>query len=176
MNQFSTSVILIGMPGSGKSTLGIQLAKMLAKDFIDTDLLIQTKHGQTLQDIINNQGYLALRDIEEQVLLDTHYPNHIIATGGSAVYSEKAMQHLHHYGQIIFLDVALSELKSRVSNIDTRGLARRPGQTFEELYEERQKLYERYANITINCTGKSQKEILDLIIYEDTEVYMDKDA
>jgi len=176
MNSYTTSLILIGMPGSGKSTLGILLAKMLAKDFVDTDLLIQLQHNKTLQDIVDNQGYLALRDIEEQVLLNTHYPNHIIATGGSAVYSEKAMQHLHHFGPIIYLDVALSDLTARVNNIDTRGLARKPGQSFEGLYEERRKLYERYATLTINCTGKSQQQILDDIIFAEAEAYSDKDA
>jgi len=176
MNQFSTSLILIGMPGSGKSTLGILLAKLLAKDFVDTDVLIQLQQNKTLQDIIDDAGYLALRDIEEQVLFNTHYPNHIIATGGSAVYSEKAMQHLRHYGQIIFLDVALNELSARINNIDTRGLARKPNQSFEELYLERRALYQRYATITIDCTGKSQHQILDEIIYEEAGAYSEKDA
>jgi shikimate kinase len=176
MNSFSTSLILIGMPGSGKSTLGILLAKMLAKDFVDTDLLIQLQHSKTLQEIVDHQGYLALRDIEEQVLLNTHYPNHIVATGGSAVYSEKAMEHLRHFGQLVFLDVSLEELRARVKNFDTRGLARKPNQSLVELYNERRTLYQQYANITIDCSGKSQEEILELIIYEDTEVYTDKDA
>ena len=176
MNSFNTSLILIGMPGSGKSTLGILLAKMLAKDFVDTDLLIQIQQDKTLQDIVDNQGYLALRDIEEQVLLNIHYPNHIIATGGSAVYSEKAMQHLHHFGPIIFLDVGLSDLLTRVNNIDTRGLARKPGQSFEALYDERRVLYQRYATITIDCTGKNQEQILEEIIFAEAEAYSGKDA
>ena len=176
MNSFSSSVILIGMPGSGKSTLGILLAKMLAKDFVDTDLLIQIQQNKTLQDIVDNEGYLALRDIEEQVLLNTHFTNHVIATGGSAVYSEKAMQHLRHYGPIIFLDVELSELMTRVNNIDTRGLARKPGQTFEELYQERHILYQRYATAIIDCSGKNKEQILEEIIYAEAETYLDKDA
>ena len=176
MNSFSNSLILIGMPGSGKSTLGILVAKMLAKDFVDTDLLIQIQQDKTLQDIVDNQGYLALRDIEEQVLLNTHYTNHIIATGGSAVYSGKAMEHLRHYGQIIFLDVALSDLLTRVTDIDTRGLARKPDQSFEDLYKERRALYQSYAAITIDCTGKSQQQILEEIIFAEAEAYSDKDA
>jgi shikimate kinase len=176
MNSFTTSLVLIGMPGSGKSTLGILLAKMLARDFVDTDLLIQLQHNKTLQDIIDTQGYLALRDIEEQVLLNTHYPNHIIATGGSAVYSDKAMQHLRHFGQIIFLDVSLSDLLTRVNDMNTRGLARKPGQSFEELYKERRKLYQRYATITIDCAAKTQQQILDEIILVEAEAYSDKDA
>ena len=176
MNQFSNSLILIGMPGAGKSTLGILLAKLLAKDFVDTDILIQLKHNKTLQDIVDNEGYLALRNIEEQVLLDTHYPNHIIATGGSAVYSDKAMQHLNHFGQIIFLDVDFPELAIRVNNINARGLARKPNQSLAELYEERRVLYQRYANIIISCTGKTQEQILEEIIYEEAGAYSEKDA
>ena len=176
MNQFSTSLILIGMPGAGKSTIGIILAKALAKDFIDTDLLIQLQQNQTLQDIVDTAGYLKLREIEEQVLLNTHYPNHIIATGGSAVYSAKAMHHLRHFGQIVFLDVPLTELTTRVKDFDTRGLARKPNQSLSELYDERRELYKEYANITINCSGKSQEQILTEIIYEEAEAYTDKDA
>lgn len=176
MNQFSTSLILIGMPGAGKSTIGVMLAKALAKDFIDTDVLIQLQQSKTLQDIVDNEGYLSLRAIEEQVLLNTHYPNHVIATGGSAVYSEKAMHHLRHFGQTIFLDVSLEELTARVKDFASRGLARKPDQSLAELYNERRALYQEYANITINCSGKSQEEILTQIIYEEAEAYTDKDA
>lgn len=176
MNQFSTSLILIGMPGAGKSTIGVLLAKALAKDFVDTDVLIQLQKNKTLQDIVDTEGYLKLRDIEEHVLLDTHYPNHIIATGGSAVYSEKAMHHLRHFGQTVFLDVSLQELTTRIKDFDTRGLARKPDQTLTELYNERRSLYQKYANIVIDCNGKTQEEILTQIIYEEAEAYTDKDA
>jgi shikimate kinase len=176
MNQFSTSLILIGMPCAGKSTIGIVLAKALAKDFIDTDLLIQIQQNKTLQDIVDNEGYLKLRAIEEQVLLNTHLPNHVIATGGSAIYSESAMQHLRHFGQIIFLDVPLTELTERVKDIDTRGLARQPDQSFADLYHERRALYQAHASITIDCKGKNQAQIIDEIIYEEAEVYTEKDA
>jgi len=176
MNQYSTSIILIGMPGAGKSTIGVMLAKALAKDFIDTDVLIQLRQGKTLQDIVDTEGYLALRGIEEQVLIDTHYPNHIIATGGSAVYSEKAMQHLRHFGPIVFLDLALNELSTRIKDFDSRGLARKPNQSLAELYDERRMLYQKYATITINCNGKNQEDILAEIIYEEAEAYTEKDA
>lgn len=176
MNQFSTSIILIGMPGAGKSTIGIVLAKALAKDFIDTDLLIQIQQNKTLQDIVDNEGYLRLRAIEEQVLLNTHFPNHVIATGGSAIYSESAMQHLRHFGQIVFLDVPLAELTERVTDIETRGLARQPNQSFADLYHERRALYLAHANITIDCKGKNQAKIIDEIIYEEAEVYTEEDA
>jgi len=176
MNQYSTSLILIGMPGAGKTTLGILLAESLSKDFVDTDRLIEQQQQKTLQDIVDSQGYLALRAIEENVLLNMHYPNHIIATGGSAVYSDKVMQHLRHFGQNIFLDVPLSELSARVNNINTRGLARKPDQSFEDLYNERRALYQQYASITIDCAGKTREEILEEIIYEEAEAYSGKDA
>ncbi|GGY72242.1 shikimate kinase [Cellvibrio zantedeschiae] len=176
MNQFSTSLILIGMPGAGKSTIGVLLAKALAKDFVDTDVLIQLQEEKTLQDIVDTQGYLKLRAIEEQVLLNTHYPNHVIATGGSAVYSEKAMHHLRHFGQIVFLDLPLAELSKRIKDFDTRGLARKPDQSLAELYSERRKLYQSYANITIDCLGKKPDDILAEIIYEEAEAYTEKDA
>ncbi|RYG14521.1 MAG: shikimate kinase [Chitinophagaceae bacterium] len=176
MNQFSTSLILIGMPGAGKSTIGVMLAKKLARDFIDTDVLIQLQKNKNLQDIVDSEGYLKLREIEEEVLLNTHYPNHIIATGGSAVYSDKAMRHLKHFGQIIFLDVSLVELNDRVNDFDTRGLARKPNQSISELYNERRRLYQQYADITINCDGKTQEEILTDIIFQEAGAYTDKDA
>jgi shikimate kinase len=176
MNAYNTSLILIGMPGAGKSTIGVVLAKALAKDFVDTDLLIQLQHNQTLQDIVDNQGYLKLREFEEQVLLNTHYPNHIIATGGSAVYSEKAMQHLKHFGQIVFLDVPLAELVERVKDIATRGLARQATQSFADLYHERRALYQAHASITINCSGKSPAQIIADIIGEEAEAYTEEDA
>lgn len=176
MNAYSTSLILIGMPGAGKSTLGIVLAKALAKDFVDTDLLIQLQHQQTLQEIVDAQGYLQLRDYEEQVLLAAHYPNHIIATGGSAVYSAAAMAHLRHFGPIVFLDVPLAELLERVKDIDTRGLARQANQSFADLYHERRALYQAHASMTIDCSGKSPAQIIEEIIGEEAEAYSDKDA
>ncbi|MFO1389097.1 shikimate kinase [Cellvibrio sp.] len=176
MSPFDKSLILIGMPGAGKSTLGIMLAKALAKDFVDTDVLIQLEQGKTLQDIVDSEGYLTLREIEERVLVNTHYPNHIIATGGSAVYSDKAMRHLRHFGPIVFLDLSLNELRLRINDFDTRGLARKPNQSLEELYNERRELYQKYASITIDCNGKSQQDILAEIIYEEAEAYTEKDA
>ena len=110
MNVFSTNLILIGMPGAGKSTIGLLLAKELAKNFIDTDILIQLREEKTLQDILHQHGYQHLRDIEEEILLSVKCSNHIIATGGSAVYSEAGMKHLNSFGPVIFLDVPLDIL------------------------------------------------------------------
>lgn len=162
MNK-TNSIILIGMPGVGKSTLGILLAKETAKDFVDTDVLIQLKESTTLQDIIDHKGHQALRKIEESVLLEAHFSNHIVATGGSAVYSDEGMKRLKTFGTIIFLDLDLESLKKRIHNYETRGIAKKPEQTFEELFEERKVLYQQYADITINCLNKSIEETLEEI-------------
>lgn len=169
MNPYHQSLILIGMPGAGKSTIGLLLAKQLAKDFVDTDLLIQLEHRKTLQDILHEQGYLALRGHEEKILLNTDYHNHVIATGGSAVYSAQAMQHLKKLGPIIFLDVAIQELEQRLSNLHTRGIASAPLQTFADIYAERRPLYLRYADIVIDCNGKNQDQLVDEVIYQEAE-------
>ena len=153
------NIVLIGMPGSGKSTVGVILAKMMAKDFIDSDVLIQLRAKRTLQDIVDSDGHMALRAIEEDVLLDLHCHNHVIATGGSAAYSHKAMTHLGKTGQIIFLDADLDCLKSRIHNYETRGLAKRPEQSFADLFEERYALYSRYADCTIRCCQMSQEQV-----------------
>jgi shikimate kinase len=142
------------MPGAGKSTLGVQLAKCLGLNFVDTDLLIQTQQGRQLQNILDTQGYQALRDIEEKVLLDITLTNTLIATGGSAVYSEKAMQHLKSLGVVVFLEVGLAVLQSRVNgegnDEESRGIARPEGQTFADVFSERSPLYQRYADVTYN--------------------------
>lgn len=144
------NIILIGMPGSGKSTVGVQLAKSLGLDFIDTDILIQTQEGRQLQDIQDNDGHIVLRAIEEQVILDLQADNVLISTGGSAVYSDKAMQHLKRMGTVIFLDVSVEELERRISGQGPRGIACSEGQTFNDIYQERMPLYRRYADITYN--------------------------
>ena len=176
MNPYHQSLILIGMPGAGKSTLGILLAKSLAKDFVDTDLLIQLEHRKTLQDILEEQGYQALRDAEERVLLNAHYPNHIIATGGSAVYSAAGLQHLKHFGPIIFLDVDIETLEERIHNMNSRGIARPADQTFADVYAERRPLYLQYADIVIDCKHKSLQQIVDEVIYEEAEAFIQYEA
>jgi len=155
-----SNIILIGMPGAGKSTLGVQLAKDSARDFVDTDVLIQLREHKTLQQIIDDSDYLHLRAIEEVVLLGLDCDNHIIATGGSAVYSSAGMAHLASLGQIVFLDTDLSELRQRIDNYETRGITRRPDQSFAELFRERQALYQQFADITVDCNSSSQQAIL----------------
>ncbi len=158
------NIILIGMPGAGKSTVGVILAKMTARNFTDTDVLIQLAEGRPLQDIVDHDGHMALRKIEEAVLLGLRCDNHVIATGGSAVYSPAAMEHLQSLGPVVFLHVDLPTLESRIHNFGTRGLAKRPDQSLVDLFEERFALYKKYAGITIPCTGLTQEEVCEHII------------
>ncbi len=176
MNPYHQSLILIGMPGSGKSTLGLLLAKCLAKDFVDTDLLIQLENHKTLQNILQEKGYMTLREEEERVLLNAQYPNHIIATGGSAVYSAAGMQHLKQFGPTIFLDASFELLEQRIHNMSSRGIASPASQTFAELYAERRPLYLRYADIVIDCDGKTQGQLVDEVIYAEADTFIQYDA
>lgn len=164
MNLQPSNIVLIGMPGSGKSTVGIVLAKLLGKNFIDTDVLIQMQQGRPLQEIVDKSGYLALRAIEEKVLLGLNIGNHVIATGGSAVYSHFAMGHLKAGGTVVFLNVDLDRLKTRVRDFSTRGLAKRPDQTVDDLFAERCVLYRKYADIIVDCGGLAHEEVCEKII------------
>lgn len=164
MTPHPSNIVLIGMPGSGKSTVGIILAKLTSRSFIDTDVLIQTREVRSLQDIVDHDGYLFLREIEEKTLLGLDLRNHVIATGGSAVYSPAAMRHLKSDGVIIFLDVNLETLKVRVSDYATRGLAKRPDQNVDDLFAERSALYRKYADMTIDCAGVGHEEVCARII------------
>jgi shikimate kinase len=159
-----SNIILIGMPGAGKSTVGVILAKLTMRDFVDTDVLIQTQHKRTLQNIVDTDGYTVLRRIEEEVLLGLSVQNCVIATGGSAVYSDSAMAHLGTDGLVVFLDVGLPTLESRINNYSTRGLAKRPDQDLADLFQERFALYSKYADITIKDTGLTQEEVCAIII------------
>jgi shikimate kinase len=152
------------MPGSGKSTVGVILAKRTSRDFVDTDLLIQTHENRKLQDIVDHDGYVALRQIEERVLLGLSVRRHVIATGGSAVYSDRAMAHLKSDGRVIFLDVNLATLKSRIPDFSTRGLAKRPEQTLHELFDERFALYAKYADLTLSCDRLTHEEVCAAIL------------
>ncbi len=164
MSDIRTNIVLVGMPGSGKSTVGVILAKMLSWDFIDTDILIQLSHGRTLQDIVDKDGYFALRKIEEEILLQLRCNHHVIATGGSAAYSDAAMNHLKTYGHIVFLDVDLHTLEQRIHNFDTRGLAKRKDQTLADLFQERCELYKKFAEVTIECGSWHQEKIVTQLL------------
>ncbi|MBL7077329.1 MAG: shikimate kinase [Kiritimatiellae bacterium] len=158
------NIVLIGMPGAGKSTIGVMLAKRMAKDFIDTDVLIQVVTAHSLQHILDENGYLGLRDVEEKVILSLDCDNHVIATGGSAAYSDRAMHHLASQGTTVFLDVSFDVIETRVNDFGTRGIARREDQSFRDLFEERRPLYERYAEIAVECGTKNQDEVCDEIL------------
>ena len=164
--QAQSNIVLIGMPGSGKSTVGVILAKMASMDFIDTDILIQAAEGKSLQDIVDTDGHMALRKIEERALVGLDLHNHVIATGGSAVYSRTAMEHLRSIGFVVFLSVDLTALKSRVFNYETRGLAKRPDQTLEDLFDERSRLYMRYADVIVDCAELTQEGVCASIMRE----------
>jgi shikimate kinase len=166
MAKAFSNIVLIGMPGSGKSTVGVILAKMMSRDFVDTDILIQISQGCSLQDIVDRRGHLGLREVEEELLLTLNCKNHVIATGGSAVYSPVSMTHLKGDGIIVFLDVDLPVLESRVKDVDTRGLAKRSDQSFADLFEERITLYRTYSDIRIKCGDMSQEEVAVCIIRE----------
>lgn len=159
-----SNIVLIGMPGSGKSTVGTILAKLTSMNFFDTDILIQTREHRTLQDIVDNEGYMVLRRIEERILLALTCKDYVIATGGSAVYSHPAMERLRSDGVIVFLDADLATLRSRVRDYSTRGLAKRPDQSFADLFEERVALYTKYADITISFSGLGHEEVCAAII------------
>lgn len=162
--QERSNVVLIGMPGAGKSTVGVLLAKRLAKGFVDTDLLIQTAEGRTLQEIVNSEGHLALRDIEDRELRRLDVRNHVIATGGSAVYSREAMGVLTARGVPVYLRATLATLEGRVSNLGSRGIARSAEQSFADIYRERTPLYERYAEITVDCDDLTPEAAVDAVV------------
>lgn len=162
-NPAQNSIILIGMPGAGKSTVGVVLAKLCGLDFLDTDLAIQSHAGATLQAILESEGYLHLRQLEEIVLLDVNLGRSVVATGGSVVYSEAAMQRLQSAGPVVYLQADLATLEQRVASAPLRGIASDAGQSFVELYAERTPLYERYADITVDATAGPADTVSALI-------------
>ena len=169
MRNNHDSIVLIGMPGAGKSTLGILLAKELGLDFVDTDIAIQVREGRTLQEILDGSDYLHLREIEEQVLLSQDIAGKVVATGGSAVYSEPGMARLKHNATVVFLDVPLRELRQRIGDFDSRGIARKPNQSLESLFEERCALYKKYGDIRVDCDQQSLQQTLDSVLQQLSE-------
>lgn len=143
------SVILIGMPSSGKSTLGVLLAKTLGMRFIDSDLLIQEREGKLLHEIISEQGEDRFLEIESEVNADISVKNAVIATGGSVIYSEKAMENLKNLGKVVYLEISYGEMLSRLGDYSHRGVIIKEGSTLADMYAERVPLYEKYADITV---------------------------
>lgn len=157
MRAGAGNVVLIGMPGAGKSTVGVVLAKRLGLAFVDVDLVIQSRSGRRLQQIIDSDGLAAFRALEEATLLDlaAGVTRSVIATGGSAVYSDSGMAALQRSGTLVFLDAPLALLEARISDMDRRGLVIDPGESFAELYARRLPLYRRWADLTITGAGKN---------------------
>lgn len=162
MNQ-SDNVILIGMSGAGKSTLGVLLAKALGKQFVDTDILIQQKTSRLLQAIIDTDGADRFLEIEEELVASLDLHDCVIATGGSVVYSDKAMRHLKASGTTVYLSVAFDELQSRLACISERGIVFKGKNDLCAVYEERLPLYRTYADVTVECTGQGVEESVNQI-------------
>ena len=158
------NVILIGMPGAGKSTVGVLLAKQLGVAFLDTDILIQTGEGCYLQEIIANHGLDGFRRLEERYLLTVKSDCGVVATGGSAVYSDKAIAHLKSRGPAVYLQIGLALLKNRLGNLDERGVLRMPGQTIDMLYRQRTPLYRQYADIIVSTAGITPDQVVAAIL------------
>lgn len=157
------NIVLIGMPGCGKSTCGVLLAKALCMNFEDTDLIIQNVEGEPLQDIINNKGNGYFTKTEEKTVCSTEFNNTVVATGGSVVYSKKAMEHLGENSTIVYLKISYNTMIERISNIKTRGIVLKNGETLDEMYNERKDLYEKYADIIIDCDFSDiEKTVLEI--------------
>ncbi|MBQ8763067.1 MAG: shikimate kinase [Clostridia bacterium] len=157
------NIVLIGMPGAGKSTIGVLLAKSMLMDFCDTDLIIQKKEGKALCEIIKEKGTEEFIAIEDEIIGAQSFNNCVVATGGSAVYGENAMKKLKENGITVYLKVNAEELEKRICNIHTRGIAMKEGTTIAELYAERAPLYEKYADITVDCSESTPEECVDAI-------------
>ena len=154
------NIVLIGMPASGKSTIGVILAKILGMDFVDCDLIIQKKTGKLLAETISEAGADGFIELENQVLSKIDAENSVISTGGSAVYGEDAMENLRRDGIVVYLRISFDTLKRRLRNIRQRGVVMRPGQTLRDIYRERTALYEQYADIIIDETGRGIESVV----------------
>ena len=158
-----TNITLIGMPASGKSSVGVVLAKRLGKKFVDTDIVIQEKYGKLLKELIEEHGDEGFREIEDEVNAGLDLDNSIISPGGRVVYGEKAMQHLKEISVIIYLELSYTAIKSRLGDLRERGITLKEGQSLKDLYLERVPLYEKYADITVNEMKKSLAKTIDEI-------------
>lgn len=154
------------MPGSGKSSIGGMLAKRLGMNFIDTDILLQENTGRLLQEIINTEGIDSFLTLEERTVVSLKGNNSIIATGGSVVYSDKSMKYLKKDGLIIYLNVGFEEMRRRLNDIPGRGIVSMNGQSLKDIYNQRIPLYEKYADITIDCSNKDVEDIVEKVLIE----------
>ena len=160
------NIILTGMSGAGKSTIGVLAAKALGRNFIDTDILIQQQEHRLLQNIIDTDGIDTFLKIEENVVCGVHAEDCVIATGGSVVYSDRAMKHLAESGTVVYLYIPFEELAKRLKSITTRGIVMRQGSTLKDVYSERLPLYEKYSGVKIDCSCMSVEQCVELVVKE----------
>ena len=160
------NIVLIGMPGCGKSTVGVILAKVMGMEFCDTDIVIQQKEGRKLQEIIDTEGNDKFLECEERALVSLDIDGAVIATGGSAVYSDAAMKHLKENGRVVYLKVSAGEIERRLADFAARGVAIKDGMTVKDLYNERIPLYEKYADITVIGEGSDIPAVIGKIAEE----------
>ncbi len=158
------NIVLIGMPGCGKSTVGVVLAKTVGAEFVDTDLVIQKREGRLLQQILDNSGVEAFLQAEEAAVRSLKCRQTVIATGGSVVYSEAAMEHLRQGGWIVYVQLSYEEMMRRLDNIKTRGIVIPEGNTMRDVFDERAGLYERYADMILPCSGYTVEETVEAIV------------
>ena len=158
-----TNIVLIGMPGCGKSTVGVLLAKALGMAFVDTDVVFQAKEGKKLQRIIEEIGIDAFLKREEEAILGFSCEKTVIATGGSVVYGSRAMRHLHENGTVVYIRLPYAEIEKRLSNLATRGVTLREGQTLLDLYQERIPLYEKEADLVFDASGYEIEQTVSMI-------------
>ncbi len=166
MSDKKENIVLIGMPASGKSTVGVILAKILGMDFVDTDIVIQQREGRRLSEILEQCGIDGFLKKEEKALLSIDTNRTVIATGGSAVYSDAAMKHLAEGSSVVYLKVELDDLKKRLSNLRERGVVLRPDESIEEMYAKRSELYEKYAEIRVTEDGSTIEDTVHAVLEE----------
>ena len=159
-----TNIVLIGMPGVGKSTIGVILAKVLGYSFLDADLLIQEQEGKLLHEIIEEKGTDGFIEVENRVNASIRADRAIIATGGSVVYGKEAMEHLKEIGRVVYPKVSYAILEKRLADIKGRGVVLKEGQTLENLFEERSKLYEQYADIEVCEEGLDVEQTVEKLV------------
>ncbi len=159
----SNNIILIGMPGAGKSTVGVVLAKKLGYDFLDSDLLIQKVTGKRLQELITERGFDGFNILENEINQTIQVSKYVIATGGSAVYGAEAMEHFQKIGKIVYLKLSFDAVQKRLGNLSDRGVSMKVNQTLRDLYQERMPLYEKYADITIDCEQTELRDVVEMI-------------
>lgn len=151
-----SNIVLIGMPGSGKSTAGVILAKMTGLSFVDTDLLIQSRTGKLLQQIIDEKGTDEFIRLEGEIIASLEFENSVIATGGSAVLTGGAMKNLKQGGTVVYLKTDLADICRRITNLETRGIAMQSGETLGDIYKKREPLYRKYADITVSGSAAEE--------------------